>query len=503
MSESKPPSPEATSADLVERVLAFEEGATFDTKRAGDNDRKLKTIVAFANTEGGTIAIGVEDAAKAKGRDRLFGVEENPEAVDELRKLITQRITPGFGSTDSATLDWQSVSCALRTGKPGTVLLLHVPKSAAVHSIVDGGTYVRNGRTNRQIAASEITELALKRGTATVVGAPVDVPFDLLDTATWREYAEARRLTRKLPEALQHLGLAKPGDDGRLRPTAAAVLLFAEEPGGLLDRKCAVRIFHYKGERVEHGDSPNLLRPPRTVTGPVIALIRGAEAASLDELATGVHVGPLGFEIAQKYPVRAIREAITNAVIHRDYRISADIHVRIFDDRIEVESPGLLPAPVTVANLPTIGSRPRNRAIVDHLREFPNAPNLDAGEGVRSMIEVMDKARLFPPMFRTSPDLPREAVEVVLRNEAKPTIWGQLSDYLDRHGLVGNREVRRLLDTEDSVSVSKLLKRLVELRVLEVANPDEGKRARRYRKAGGSASSLFTDGPGKQPPRPP
>ena len=71
-------------------------------------------------------------------------------------------------------------------------------------------------------------------------------------------------------------------------------------------------------------------------------------------------MGPLGFEIVQRYPVRVIKEAITNAVIHRDYHLATDVHIRIFSDRIEVESPGLFAGPVTVANIGQVGVFNRN-----------------------------------------------------------------------------------------------------------------------------------------------
>jgi hypothetical protein len=154
----------------------------------------------------------------------------------------------------------------------------------------------------------------------------------------------------------------------------------------------------------------------------VIVQIRDALQVTLDALATGIQMGPLGFEVVQRYPVRVLREAITNAVIHRDYRLPTDIHIRIFASRIEVESPGLLPGHVTVANIGTAGSRPRNRALVDHLREFPTPPNLDAGEGVRMIMETMDKANLYPPLFVTKPDFPREAVLLALFNVARRSV---------------------------------------------------------------------------------
>jgi ATP-dependent DNA helicase RecG len=465
--------------DLVDALLRQREGPRFETKRVGDNAKKIQSVVAFANTEGGLLVLGLEDEEKAEGRDRVYGIEENAESVDELQRLLGHRVTPTVAPPVSDALRFVRIGCTLRTGARGSVVIVQVPKSTAVHSVVDGGTYVRYRKSNRQISAAEITELAMRRGTSSVVTGTVDVPFDLLDTRHWREYAAQRRLTRPIAEAMRHLGLARE-EGGALRPTRAAVLLFAEEPGGLLDSKCAIRIFHYKGDAIERTATTNLVRTPRTVGGPLIAQIAEARKVVLDELASGVQVGPLGFEIAQRYPVRVIQEAITNAVIHRDYRLPADIHVRIFADRIEVESPGVLPGNLTVATLGSAGSRPRNRALVDHLREFPVPPNLDAGEGVPMMRQTMEAAELYPPLY--SVDTAKERVVVQLSNEERPSIWTQVEAHLDEHGDIGNAEVRALLRTDDPVRASRLLKSWLRLGLLVVANPEAAKQFRRYQR---------------------
>jgi ATP-dependent DNA helicase RecG len=76
-----------------------------------------------------------------------------------------------------------------------------------------------------------------------------------------------------------------------------------------------------------------------------------------------------------------VKEAIVNAAIHRDYRLNRDIFIRIFDDRIEVESPGTFPGNMTPENVGHMSSKARNPLIAQNLREFPVVPNIDAGEG--------------------------------------------------------------------------------------------------------------------------
>ena len=190
--------------------------------------------------------------------------------------------------------DFVEVGCTLRDGSVGSIVLVRVAKSAAVHSLVDDGTFIRLPKSNRQIQASEITDLALRRGTKSVVSGLVDVPFDLLDGDAWRQYAGQRRLSRPIREAMLSLGLARE-EAGVVRPTRAAVLLFAEEPSGLLDSKCAVRVFHYRADKVEHSPSTNLGRPPRTISGPVLRLISDTTRTVVGELASGVQISPFGF----------------------------------------------------------------------------------------------------------------------------------------------------------------------------------------------------------------
>jgi ATP-dependent DNA helicase RecG len=219
--------------ELLGRLLEAEESHTFETKRVGRHvASSLETMVAFANADGGYLLLGVEDRKKTTGRDRVYGIQENPEAVDELRRLLSHRITPPLAPPACRQPEMIELGCPLRDGRSGSVVVVHVEKSAGVHSLLDGGTFVRFGTTNRQLSAAEITELSMQRGTHSAVNTLVEVPFELLNTAHWRDYAAQRKLTRPLHEAMQHLGLARQDAKGTLRPTKAAVLLFAENLPG-------------------------------------------------------------------------------------------------------------------------------------------------------------------------------------------------------------------------------------------------------------------------------
>jgi len=475
---------------LIDKALLEEESYTFDCKRLkGKLDKILETIVAFANSDGGVIALGLEDPDKGQGRDRVYGIQENPMNWDELRRLMRSRIT----ESELLACEPAEVGCTLRDGTVGSVVLLRIEKSTRIHSIVDDGTFVRLQKGNKQLTAPEITDLSFARGAITAESQLEHVDFELLNSDYWRAYAQQRRLTRPIEEAMLHVGLAKRTGDGKVLPIRAAVLLFAEEPSGLLAAKAAVRIFHYRGHKVETDPNTNLLKPPLTISGPLIRQIQDASEAIVRELASGIQMGPLGFEIVQKYPVRVIKEAITNAIIHRDYHLMTDVHIRIFSDRIELESPGLFAGPVTAGNIERMGAYNRNPLLASHIREFPNPPNLDAGEGVRMMFGTMREAGLYPPIYLTQPRIERQAVLVQLLNGNRPSLWEQVSDYINRHGSIGNAEVRQLMGTDDVLGVSKLIREWVSLGVLVVANPQAGPKHRRYTKPETpSMTTLFT-----------
>lgn len=480
--------------NLVDELLARDESLTFDCKRFGKIDKILETVVAFANSSGGVIALGLEDPDKDQGRDRVYGIQSHLTNWDELRRKFRTRIT----EPEQLQLSWNEIGCTLRDGTAGSIILLKVRPSRRVHSIVDDGTFVRLEKGNREITAIEINNLIYERGVVSVESQIEQVPFDLLETDYWNQYVAKRRLTRPIDQAMYHLGLAKRDQTGELRPIRAAVLLFAEDPSGLLGSKASIRLFHYRGNETSTDPNTNLVRPPSTIGGPIIRQIADARDTVVRELTGGVQYGPLGFEIIQRYPVRVIAEAITNAVIHRDYRLPSDIIVRIFADRIEIESPGVFIGPISPSNINRVGSHARNCILVQHLREFPSPPNLDAGEGVPMMFGTMKDAGLYPPLYLTRPRLPRDAVRVYLRNENRPSIWEQVSDFLDKHTEIGNAEVRCLMQSDDTLKASKMLKSWVDQGLLEVSNPDAGRNVRKYRRPTVDIEDFFSNLLGKE-----
>jgi ATP-dependent DNA helicase RecG len=327
----------------------------------------------------------------------------------------------------------------------------------------------------------EIADLAYRRGVRSAASETVPVKLSLLETPVWQQFASARGLrTGTFSEQLEKIGLAEEVS-GEVRPTRAAVLLFADEPGGLLaahETRADIRLMIYDGKAAVPGATPNLRKVARTIRGPLITQIDLAKNAVMDALAQGITLEGSGFKTRHLYPERVVTEAIVNAVIHRDYRLNRDIFIRIFDDRIEVESPGVFPGSITPGNISKAGSKARNPLIAQNLREFPVAPNIDAGEGVKMMFAEMAAAQLYPPQYSQNTDKAVESVTVILLNHERPSIWDEVSHWIDMHGEIANSDLRDIAKI-DTLEASRMLKAWVEQGVL-MQVPDRAKRNMAY-----------------------
>ena len=240
------------------------------------------------------------------------------------------------------------------------------------------------------------------------------------------------------------------------------------------------------------GATPNLRKSPKTIRGPLIEQIDAAVKAVLDELSHGLTLSSSGFRAKHMYPERVVKEAIVNAVIHRDYRLNRDIFIRVFDDRIEIESPGAFPGNITVANIGRAGSKARNALIALNLREFDHAPNIDAGEGVKMMFAEMAAAKLYPPQYAQNLENAVESVTVTLLNMERPTVWDEVSVWIDRRGSIANAELCKLAGV-DTLKASKMLGAWRDQGLL-MALPDRAKRNMAYAKPEAQTPDLLSTG---------
>jgi len=178
------------------------------------------------------------------------------------------------------------------------------------------------------------------------------------------------------------------------------------------------------------------------------------------------------------YPPQTLHEIITNALIHRDYSIADDVHIRIFDDRIEVQSPGRLPAHITVNNI-LYERFARNGAVVRMLNKFPNPPNQDVGEGIKTAIDAMHKLGLKEPKFFERDN----NVLVVIRHEPLASPEEAIMDYLENHPSINNSEARAVTHVKADYQMKGIFKRMEDAKIIEQI-PGTRTSNTRYRKPG-------------------
>lgn len=427
----------------------------------------IRTTVAFANTDGGSIIIGIDDPEKTtkSGLDRVYGIEEDADKYDEIFRELQRIIPPLIGV---------SVAAELKAGNGKTVAVIRVPKSTNSLCSINNDVFIRMKKSNKKLTPSEIIKMSYAKGFTRADSELIDVDFELLRTRYFDDWKNQRGISGKLIEdILFKTGLARKDTDGVLKPTRAAVLLFAEYPTNLMDTKCAIRIMQYTGTIANYREVPNLVGIPKTIEGPIIEVIQKAHEYVLTLLQNGIEMHS-GFITKYEMPERAVKEAITNAVIHRDYFIKRDIEIKLFEDRMEVESPGLLPYNITTSNIGYVRSEGyRNDSVVKHLREFPNPPNLDQNEGVRAMRNEMEFNGLYPPIYITYPTLD-DSVKVVLLNEHRPGEWEIIRSYLEVNKYIANEKAREITKVEQRDKMSRMFNKWVKQGLLVVVRPKNG-----------------------------
>ena len=183
-------------------------------------------------------------------------------------------------------------------------------------------------------------------------------------------------------------------------PTVTGVVLFSDEPQTLLPKRSGIKISRYKSMLGE-GTRETLAGDPISIEGSAYDLIHSA-VEKTKEIISGIPT--LGEHELEEvsYPPETLHEIITNAVLHRDYSIADDIHVRIFDNRVEVESPGTLPGHITEENILTERFA-RNSAIVRLINKFcqGRCENVPAGRSKTVPLNAVEWASRFVGRWRS------------------------------------------------------------------------------------------------------
>ena len=360
-------------------MLRRPEGKTLEFKRElSSPDGALKTIVAFANTAGGTLIVGVDD-----GSHRVRGVLEPLDLEERLANIISDRIAPRL-VPEMEILPWRRTQ----------ILAVQVhPSSARPHFIiregVERGVYVRVGSTNRRADSELIAELRrFARGEVFDERPMPDLDSEAIDfRAASESFAPIRTLARRDLESLRLLA----DHQGRKVPTVGGMLLFGRERERYFP-DAWIQAARFRGTDRSHiADHVEIRSLPVRAVEDAIDFI---EKHTLH----GADIGRLRRTERWSLPPVALREAVINAVAHTDYsQLGTPLRLAIFDDRIEVENPGLLPFGLTIEDLPSGVSKLRNRVIG---RVFHSLGLIEQwGSGIQRMTAACVESGLAAPRF--------------------------------------------------------------------------------------------------------
>ncbi len=455
-----------------------------------DADAIAENLVAFANTEGGTIVVGVNaDGSPARQLlakdkiERALGRADdlyNPPVVIDGCDVIRLRPSGSNATSHEAEVEIAGNNSA-RVEPLIPAFSIRVPRSTELHALADGRVLIRSGAVNRPLGGQEILRLASAKNTGdfeteAVPGATIDdFRRELIDEYLEKRAERSKRVhSGEINRLLAEIGAITT--DGK--PTVCGLLLFSDYPQRWLPQSSVVFArFIGTTPRGEQGLAGYTRR--EEITGSVPRLIEATWNLVWSEMAISAVVKGLEREETFEYPQFAVREALVNAICHRDYRLRGRrIEVRMFSDRLEVISPGGLPGFITVENIKDEHFS-RNPRLVGGLFHWGYIEEL--GLGIDRMMEVMEQAGHSPPRFDARP----YSFAVALHNERiRPSVpeWSRDTNhrqaralqYIRERGSITNREYRSLIHSVSAETLRLDLADLVEKGVLNKVGANKG-----------------------------
>jgi ATP-dependent DNA helicase RecG len=439
------------SAHEVGLAITTPEDHFGDVKAIEVSPAKLtRSMSAFANADGGDLFVGI-DERKSRGN--------------------VVRSWRGFSTVEDANGHLQAFEATFPLGTAaeyefleqeddpaaGLVLKASIRKAPDIRPSSDGTVYLRRGAQNLPVTDPEaLKRLEYAKGVRSFETRPVDAPIEFVSNSE----AIIEFMLAVVPTAEPEPWLRKQllvRDD---MPTVASLVLFADEPQAALPKQTGIKVYRYATTE-DAGSRATLQGQPVTIEGNAYRQIHEAVRTTVDMVEAIRVMGRGGMENVQ-YPQVTLHEIITNAVLHRDYSVADDVHVRVFDNRIEIESPGPLPAHVTPENI--LEERfSRNGAIVRWINKFPDPPNKDVGEGLRTAFAAMKQLELKAPEIEQS----RTSVLVRIRHQRLASPEEMILEYLQTHDEISNLVVRELAGIGSENKVKNILARMVRAEELE------------------------------------
>jgi ATP-dependent DNA helicase RecG len=429
-------------------ILNFSEGHFGDLKAKEIKPSKLtQAISSFANTDGGELYIGIEEIDKATETRKWNGFENAEAANAHLQVFETL-----FPLGEDFTYTFLS-----NPNESGLVLYVTINKTKSIVNSSDGIPYIRRGAQKLPVDNQEKLErLQRNKGITSFENELISIDLSELGNSLVAINFMLEVIPTSEPENWLRKQRLIQGD----KASVAGILLFSDLPQAILPKRSGVKIYRYKTSESE-GSRDTLVDLPISVEGCAYNLIKET-VNKTQEIITNIQIlGTKGLEQVV-YPTETLHEILTNAVLHRDYSIADDIHVRIYDNRVEIESPGRLPAHITVKNI--LDERfAQNGNLVRVINKFPDPPNKDVGEGLNTAFAAMRSLRLKDPQI-----IEREnSVVVQIKHEKLASAEEIIMEYLESNDFITNSIARGLTGIKSENSMKVVFWRLRDRGLIE------------------------------------
>lgn len=435
------------SEEDIQKLFSRSESHFLDFKGISIAPAKLtRSVSALANADGGELFVGIDEPSVG-GPKSWRGFD----SIETANGLV-QTLNSMFPLGDGCRLTFLEAD-----KRHGYVVQIEVIKSREIIKTPSGDVYIRRSAQNLPVNTNDALErLRLNKGLSSFEAMTVDASSEIITNSTETiefmleivPHQEPERWLRK-----QNLLI----DD---KPTVAGLLLFGEEPQALLPKRCGIKVYRYRTANDE-GTRETLEGMPATIEGCAYRQVYAA-VASAKQIVEGIRrMTPQGL-VTVEYPEETLHEIITNAVLHRDYSIPDDIHIRIYDNRVEVESPGSLPGHITPKNI--LDERfSRNGNLVRVINKFPNPPNKDVGEGLNTAFRAMKQLHLKEPEIIQK----ESSVLVVIRHEQLASPEERIMTFLETHPTISNGEAREICVIREDWRVRSIFSRMVDAGMIE------------------------------------
>ena len=372
----------------IQEITTRKEDQTFDCKSIQIEPKALAVpIVAFANADGGVIAIGVSDKTR-----KIEGIDQHTEKLNELLHVPFDFCNPSVPVTCSY------LPCTDKDGNENRILLMEIPASSSLHTNQADEAFMRVGDKSRKLTFDERVQLMYDKGERYYEDTAVyDATIDDIDMDAVADYA---KLVGYGKSPLQYLrennGFVRTNKKGEEEVSTACILLFGKYPQKFFPR-ARTRFIRYEGVDEKVGAEMNVIKDVM-FEGTILKMIQDCIAYLDTQIKEKTYLGSDGlFVTEEEYPKFVRQEIIVNAVTHRSYSITGtEIQVKMFDDRIVVEIPGKLPGLVKASNIRHTHFS-RNPRIAEYLKAYKYVK--EYGEGVDRMCTELESAGLQNPIY--------------------------------------------------------------------------------------------------------